>query len=208
MARITKKTKQRLRNLYLNIKLRHDISKFVSPNSTNKQSFELNLEKNSTGLIKYLISRKLLKVVNNAYQLTNLGKFVYLMSKYNINFLELCFLLETYCCEKRMRESCKYGFYVKYSFYEKMEDLISYGTLSNAITSLCKKGLIYKHHKASYSITPNVFIQLSEYQNIVDIFHQWFIDMWRKKNELILQDSLIRNRQREYFRLSEKIVFR
>jgi|GEM_PF-2665258 len=168
----------------------------------------LGFTKKTEQIIQYWKKKKLISVTNNIYQLTEFGKFAYLMSKFKINFLELCFLIETYCCEKRMREICKDGFYVKYSFYDKVEDVIAYGTVSNTVSNLVKKGLIYRHHKASYSVIPEIFTELMNYQNIIDALHTWFIEVWKKKNELILQDPLIVQRQNEFSNIYKNILFR
>lgn len=209
MVRITKETQNQLKNLFLRIKPRSVISELLLTNiSNNKQYIGFDEIKKTHNAIRYLKNNQLIMITHDRFELTDFGKFVYLMCRFKVNFLELCFLLETYCCEKRIKLSCDDGFYLKYSFYEKMEDVISYGTLSNIITNLSKKGLIYRHHKASYSITPEIYVELTKYQEIIDNFHSWFIDTHVKKNEIILRDPLIIRRQSEYSDFYKRITCR
>lgn len=208
MARITLKTKKYLKDLFLRIKLRRDIPEFLFCNPTIQTIYLEFGERKGKTLLKYCKTKKLITIANNKCELTDIGKFAYLMNRFDISFIELCFLLEAYTCEKRMKIICADGFYVKYSFYEKIEDVISFGTLSNAITNLVRKNLIYRHHKASYSIVPKTFDELNKYQEIIERFHDWFIETWRKKNELILQDELITKRQSDFSSIYQKMVFR
>lgn len=207
MPRITKETQKQLANLLLKIKLRQPIPDFLFSNPTRKDiSLNLGFTKKTRKMLWYMKSKKLIMIINNKYQLTSIGKFAYLMYKFRVSFIELCFLLETYCCEKRMRQNCSDGFYLKYSFYNRIEDMVPYGTLSNAIVNLSKKNLIYRHHKASYSVMPDIFKNITQYQEIVDEFHDWFMSVCNKKNEIILLDPLIRQRQKEYSDLYHKII--
>lgn len=209
MSRITKETQKQLANLLLKIKLRQQIPDFLFLNPTRKDiSLKLGFTKKTRKLVWYLKSKELIVINNGKYQLTIFGKFAYLMYKFKVSFIELCFLLETYYCEKRMRQYCCDGFYTKYSFYNRVEDIVPYGTLSNTIVSLSKKNLIYRHHKASYSVMPEIFKDITKYREIVDEFHDWFIDMCRRKNELILLDPLIIQRQKEYSDLYHKMILR
>jgi hypothetical protein len=208
MARITVKTKKQLKDLFLRIKLRQDIPKILFYNPTIQTVYLEFGEVKGKTLLKYCKTKKLINISDSKCELTDIGKFAYLMNQFDISFIELCFLLETYICEKRMKAVCIDGFYVKYSFYEKVEDVISFGTLSNAITNLVRKNLIYRHHKASYSIIPKTFEELNKYQEIIERFHGWFIEIWRKKNEIILQDELVIKRQKDFSDIYQKIVFR
>lgn len=208
MPRITKETQREIKNLFLKIKLRQKIPKILLGDPT------IDLFYSETGttvkmrkMVKYMEAKKLIRKIDNRYVLTDFGRFAYLMSEFGLSFLEMCFFLETYHYEKMMRRACDDGFYLKYSFFEKTEDIISYGTLSNTVTRLVKKGLIYRHHKASYSISPQVYEKIEQYQEIVDRFHSWFIDTWREKNKIILQDELVSERRREYTDIYQKTVF-
>lgn len=207
MPRITKETQERIRNLFLKIKLRQDIPEilFASP-AVDCLYSELGCTAKTKKMIRYLESKRLVKKTDGKYELTDFGKFAYLMNKFGVSFLELCFLLETYHYEERMRQTCRDGFYLKYSFYDKVEDIISYGTLSNTITRLSKRGLVHRHHKASYSTTPETFTELARHREIITRFHDWFIDTWREKNRIITQDSLVSQRRKEYSDIYQKTV--
>jgi hypothetical protein len=143
----------------------------------------------------------------NNLELTFFGKFAFLICKYEINFIQLCFLLETYHCQNRMLgNGCKTGFYVIPHFMDKVEDVFTYKYVVWNVSKLIKKGLIYRHHKGALSIEPAIFSDLTKYCEIVASFHDWFIATWRKKRELVINDPFVIHRQHEYAALYQKIL--
>ena len=143
----------------------------------------------------------------NSLELTSFGKFAFLICKYKLNFIQLCFLLETYYCQNRMLvNGCKAGFYVIPHFVDKVEDVFTCKYVIWNVSKLIKKRLLYRHHKSALSVVPTIFVELTKYYEIVVSFHDWFIETWRKKRELILNDPLVIRRQREYAILYQKIL--
>lgn len=143
----------------------------------------------------------------NNLELTSFGKFAFLICKYEINFIQLCFLLEAYRCQNRMLENgCKTGFYVIPHFMDKVEDVFTYKYVIWNVSKLIKKGLIYRHHKSALVVVPAILNDLTKYCEIVASFHDWFIETWRKKRELVLNDPLVIRRQHEYAALYQKIL--
>jgi hypothetical protein len=143
----------------------------------------------------------------NNLELTSFGKFAFLICKYEINFIQLCFLLESYYCQNRMLgNGCKVGFYVIPHFVDKVEDVFTYKYVMWNVSKLIKKGLIYRHHKGALAVVPTIFNDLTKCHEIVISFHDWFIDTWRKKRELMRNDPFVIHRQREYATLYQKIL--
>ncbi|HXV51255.1 MAG TPA: hypothetical protein VD689_03935 [Nitrosopumilaceae archaeon] len=154
-----------------------------------------------------LKSKGFITEYQNNLELTSFGKFAFLICKYDINFIQLCFLLEAYYCQNRMLENgCKAGFYVTPHFMDKIEDVFTYKYVVWNVSKLIKKGLIYRHHKSALAVMPTIFNELTKYYETVTSFHDWFIETWRKKRELMLNDPFVIRRKREYAALYQKIL--
>jgi hypothetical protein len=142
----------------------------------------------------------------NELELTGIGKSIFLMCKYKINFIQLCFFLETFCCQNRMiKDGCRIGFYGILNFIEKVDPVFTSSYVAWNVSHLSKKGLIYRHHKRAFSIKPTIFNELMSYEETILFFHNWFIETWRKKREIILRDPLIIQRKHNYNHLFQKV---
>lgn len=151
--------------------------------------------------------KRLIKEYQNNFELTTIGKFIFLMCKYGINFIQLCFLLETFYFQfKMVKSGCKAGFYGIVQFMDKVEHVFTSDYVIWSVSRLSKKGLIYRHHKSAFSVVPQIYSELTRNYDIVDSFHCWFIESWRKKREIILNDPLIIQRQHDYSDLLQKMV--
>jgi hypothetical protein len=153
----------------------------------------------------YLKSKGFIIENQNIFELTNTGKFIFLMSTYKINFVQLCFLLESFCYQYRMMKGGEMGFYGISQFVDKVEHVFTQEYVIWNVSHLSKKGLIYRHHKNAFSLMPRTFKELMHYHDIVESFHIWFIETWRKKRELILHDPLTLKRQHDYAELFQRI---
>ncbi len=155
-----------------------------------------------------LKSKGFITEYKNNLSLTFFGKFAFLICKYKLNFIQLCLLLEVYSCQNRMmKRGCKEGFYLVPCFVEKVEDVFTYKYVIWNVSKLIKKDLIYRHHKGALSVTPTICNELTKHNEIILSFHDWFIETWRRKRELILSDPLVIQRQHEYANLCRKILF-
>jgi hypothetical protein len=105
-----------------------------------------------------------------------------------------------------VNNGCKTGFYGVANFLDKVEDVFTYEYVAWNVSHLSKKELIYKHHKSTFSITPEIFVELTKYADVIKCFHNWFIETWRKKRTLILQDPLVIQRRHAYGDLYKKIL--
>jgi hypothetical protein len=140
-------------------------------------------------------------------ELTQFGKFAFLMCKYKINFIQLCFLLETFYCQNRMlKNGCRVGFYGILYFVDKVDDVFTTQYVRWSVSHLVRKKLIYRHHKGAFSIVPKIFNDLMSYDEIINSFHMWFIETWRKKRKIVLLDPHVIQRQHEYAELCHKII--
>jgi hypothetical protein len=221
-SKLTTETKEKISKLYLaSLRLNNTSNKIIrllfEKNKTRKEILELEPNTDTYSPISYslyyLKSRGLVFKTKNNWGLTQFGKFGYLMCMYRINFIQLCFLLETFDCQQRMiKYGCSEGFYSILDFVDKVEDAFTTEYVRWSVSQLTRKKLLYRHHKHAFAVVPQIFEELvTKHLEIVQTFHSWFYGAWEKKRTLILHDQYVNQRQNDsvefYLKLAHGIVF-
>ena len=162
-----------------------------------EQFFKVN-RKYTQHFVSDLHNKQVIEEFQGWFSLTDYGKIFFLMCDYEISFIQMSLLLESFQCENRMKkENCKTSFFLVSNFVDKVDFAFTSEYVMWNVSQLLKKRLIYKHHKGAVSVMPGVSMELLKCMNSVEFFHRWFIDAWRRKRTLILSDPLIINKQHD-----------
>ncbi|HET8793432.1 MAG TPA: hypothetical protein VFM31_06545 [Nitrososphaeraceae archaeon] len=145
-----------------------------------------------------LHNKQIIEKFQDQFRLTDYGKIFFLMCDYEISFIQMSLLLESFQCESRMKkENCKTCFFLISNFIDKVDFAFTSEYVMWNVSQLLKKRLIYKHHKGAVSVMPEISMELLKCMNSVEFFHNWFIDVWRRKRILILSDPLVMSKQHD-----------